>query len=256
MIPAGFSSMLLRKMPETAAKHAHRSARRLVRDTWEAQANLSFFLALLVSFVFVLPLSSLVEKHFSLYVDVGYSLMLISGVAIGWGTTSWLFFLGAGVGVVGLLVRWLGWLYPAVFRFREPCTLAAIIFLIILLLVKVFRKGPVSGSRLQGAVAVYLLMGLLWAHAYVIFNRDHPNSFVTNETMPPTVAGWTYFSFITLTTVGYGDIIPKAPAARMLAVGEALAGQMYLAVMLARLVALQVSGGMAAGTEAEIHKNE
>ena len=237
-------------MPQTAVKHAHHSARRLVRDTWKAQANLSFFLGLMVLFVFVLPLSSLVEKHFSLYVDIGYSLMLISGIAIGWGM-SWLFYLGAAAGVVGLVVRWLGWWYPDVSRFREPTTLVAIIFLILLLLVRVFRKGPVSGSRLQGAVAVYLLMGILWAHAYLIFSRDHPYSFGTNENVPPTVAGWTYFSFVTLTTVGYGDITPKAPAARMLAVGEALAGQMYLAVMLARLVALQVTGGAHNGTAAE-----
>ncbi|MFZ0707169.1 MAG: potassium channel family protein [Candidatus Korobacteraceae bacterium] len=237
-------------MPQTAVKHAHHRARKLVKDTWKAQANLSFFLGLMVLFVFVLPLSSLVEKHFSLYVDIGYSLMLISGIAIGWGM-SWLFYLGAAAGVVGLMVRWLGWWYPDVSRFREPTTLVAIIFLILLLLVRVFRKGPVSGSRLQGAVAVYLLMGILWAHAYLIFSRDHPNSFATNENVPPTVAGWTYFSFVTLTTVGYGDITPKAPAARMLAVGEALAGQMYLAVMLARLVALQVTGGTDNGTAAE-----
>ena len=146
-------------------------------------------------------------------------------------------------------MRWLGWWYPAISRFREPTTLAAILLLILLLLVRVFRKGPVSGSRLQGAVAVYLLLGLGWAHAYVIFSRDHPHSFVTTESTPPTVAGWTYFSFITLTTVGYGDIIPKAPVARMLAVGEALTGQLYLAVMLARLVALQVSSSIETPTQ-------
>jgi len=237
-------------MPQTAAKHARHSARKLVKDTWKAQANLSFFLGLMVLFVFVLPLSSVVEKHFSLYVDIGYSLMLISGIAIGWGM-SWLFYLGAAAGLVGLIVRWLGWWYPGVERFREPSTLVAVLFLILLLLVRVFRKGPVSGSRLQGAVAVYLLMGILWAHAYVIFNRDHPNSFVANENTPPTVAGWTYFSFVTLTTVGYGDITPKVPGARMLAVGEAIAGQMYLAVMLARLVALQVAGSTENGGDTE-----
>lgn len=230
-------------MPQTAANPAqHHRARHLVKETWEARANLSFFLGLLVLFVFILPLTSLVEKHFSLYVDVGYSLLLISGIAIGW-RNSWLFYVGATAGVAGLIIRWGGWWYPPISRFREPATLVAIIFLILLLVVRVFRKGPVSGSRLQGAVALYLLLGLLWAHAYVIFDRDHPNSFASEGPTPPTVAGWTYFSFITLTTVGYGDIIPKAPAARMLAVGEALCGQMYLAVMLARLVALQVSGG-------------
>jgi hypothetical protein len=189
-------------------------------------------------------------------VDIGYSLLLISGIAIGWGTTPWLFYLGSAVGIVGLVVRWAGWWYPAISRLREPCTLAAIVVLVSLLLVRVFRKGPISGSRLQGAVAVYLLLGLCWAHAYVIFNRDHPNSFVTEDRIPPTVPGWTYFSFVTLTTVGYGDITPKAPAARMLAVAEALTGQLYLAVMLARLVALQVSGGVESGSDTETEKNE
>jgi voltage-gated potassium channel Kch len=111
----------------------------------------------------------------------------------------------------------------------------------------------VSGSRLQGAVAVYLLLGLAWAHAYVIFNRNHPAAFAIQENTPPTVAAWTYFSFVTLTTVGYGDIVPKAPVARMLAVAEALTGQLYLAVLLARLVALQV-GSTENSTNSE--KNE
>src|SRR5262249_55294861 len=109
-------------MPQTASKRVHHRARRLVKETWESQANLSFFLGLLVIFVFILPLTNVVEKHFSIYVDIGYSLMLISGIAIGW-SRSWLFYLGAAVGVVGLIVRWLGWWYPTVFRFREPVTL-------------------------------------------------------------------------------------------------------------------------------------
>jgi len=243
-------------VPQAAAKTPHRhSARILVKETWKARANLSFFLALLVLFVFVLPLTSLVEKHISVYVDIGYSLLLISGIAIGWGR-SWLFYMGAATGIIGLLVRWGGWWYPTISRFREPTTLAAIFFLILLLTVRVFRKGPVSGSRLTGAVALYLLLGLLWAHFYLVFNQDRPDAFVTTDNTPHTVAGWTYFSFITLTTVGYGDIIPKAPAARMLAVGEALTGQLYLAVMLARLVALQVSGDLGNHSAADAEEKE
>lgn len=238
-------------MPHTPAKTSHRSASRLVKETWEAQANLSFFLALLVLFVFVLPLTSVVENHLNVYVDIAYSIMLLSGVAIGW-SRSWLFYLAVAVGAAGMAVRWLAWWHPAISRFREATTLAAILLLILMLLVKVFRKGPISGSRLQGAIAAYLLMGLGWAHAYVIFARDHPQSFVTSDATPPTVAGWTYFSFITLTTVGYGDIIPRAPVARMLAVAEALTGQLYLAVLVARLVALQVSSSVSNDAE----KNE
>ena len=54
------------------------------------------------------------------------------------------------------------------------------------------------------------------------------------------VSDWVYFSFVTLSTVGYGDITPVHPIARTLAMAEALAGQLYLAVLIARLVAMEV----------------
>ena len=248
MRDAGAFQYLLRNAA-SPANTSHRSASRLVKETWEAQANLSFFLALLVLFVFVLPLTSVVENHLNVYVDIAYSIMLL-------GRRDrlepfWLFIWRW----LWALLEWLCDGLPGGIRryqvsrsfhagghpVAHPDAAG-----------EVFRKGPVSGSRLQGAIAAYLLMGLGWAHAYVIFARNHPQSFVTSDATPPTVAGWTYFSFITLTTVGYGDIIPKAPVARMLAVAEALAGQLYLAVLVARLVALQVSNSVGANAE----KNE
>ncbi len=229
-------------MPPVAAKrHVSQKARRLVHDTWEAQANLSFFLTLLVLFTFVFPLTNVVEHHFNAYVDVAYSLLLFSGAAIAWGRPA-LFYLSFLTGFAGLITRWGTRWYPPLATLRDPITLAAIILLIIVLLVRVFERGPVSGSRIQGAIAAYLLLGMGWAHGYAIISRLHPESFVATGAPPVTMAAWTYFSFATLTTVGYGDIVPKLPVARMLAMGEALAGQLYLTVLVARLVALQVSG--------------
>lgn len=69
----------------------------------------------------------------------------------------------------------------------------------------------------------------------------HPHSFAGPNGEPSSISGWMYYSFVTLTTLGYGDIVPLHPVARSLAVGEALAGQLYLAVLLARLVALQLT---------------
>ncbi len=227
-------------MPQLAAKPIHHRARRLVKDTWQAQANLSFFLAVLVSFVFVLPLTPLVEDHFRFYMDFAYSILLISGIAIGWGL-GWLFYLSAVVGVAGLAVRWLCWLLPALGSLREALTFAALLLLIVVLLARVFSKEQVSGSRIQGAISVYLMLGLGWAHAYGILSRHHPHAFAA-AAAPATPAAWTYFSFTTLTTLGYGDIVPVAPVARTLAMGEAFTGQLYLAVLVARLVALQVAG--------------
>ena len=237
-------------MPQLAAKSVRHRARAFAKETWQARANLSFFLGLLIALVFVLPLTNLVEEHFNLYIDVAYSVMLLSGIAVGWGRSK-LFYAGVVVGAIGVAVRWLAWWYPALLLAREPTGLAAIVLMIAILLVKVFQRGPISGSRIQGAIAVYLLLGLCWANGYAILSRHHPGSFTAAVRQPSTVAAWTYFSFTTLTTVGYGDVVPSSPVARMMAMGEAVAGQLYLAVLLARLVALQVSGG---STSADSHE--
>lgn len=238
--------MLLRRVPQVATSPVRDRARHLAKETWEARANLSFFLGLLVVLVFVLPLTNLVEEHFNLYIDIAYTVMLVSGIAIGWGRSK-LFYAAVVVGAIGVGVRWLSLWNPAFLLFREPTGLAAIVLMIAILLRKVFEKGAVSASRIQGAVAAYLLIGLCWANAYAILSRHHPGAFAASLTPPATVTAWTYFSFMTLTTVGYGDIVPVAPVARMLAMGEALSGQLYLTVLLARLVALQVSSSTTSG---------
>jgi len=230
-------------MPVTrTTHHVKQRARRFVQDTWEAQANLSFFLLMLVLFTFVFPLTTVVEQHMNIYVDIAYSLLLVSGMAISWGRPV-LFSLGMVAGLAGLITRWGVRLYPPLITLRDAVSLTAILLLVFILLVRVFERGPVSGSRVQGALAAYLLLGLGWAHSYAIINRLHPQAFTITGPQASTPAAWTYFSFITLTTVGYGDIVPAAPVARMLAMGEALTGQLYLAVLVARLVALQVSSG-------------
>ncbi len=84
---------------------------------------------------------------------------------------------------------------------------------------------------------MYLLLGFIWAHAYELVALWHPGAFAgaVDGSLP-----WTYYSFVTLTTVGYGDITPVHPLARAVAVLEALTGQLYLAIMLARLVSLEL----------------
>ncbi len=229
----------------TARQKVRKKARRLVKETWEAQANLSFFLAVLVLFAFVFPLTQTVEQHFNVYVDICYALLLMSGTAIGW-DEHYLFYVGLVTGLAGLLVRIGSWWYPALVRLRGPCTLLATLALILILLVKVFRKGPVTSTRIQGAIALYLLFGFAWSNAYAVVASHNPAAFNAAR-VPTTSIAWTYFSFITLTTVGYGDVVPVSPAARVLATGEALCGQIYLTVMIARLVALQVSESVTAG---------
>lgn len=220
-----------------------RKARQLVVDTWQSEAILSVFLALVVLMVFVFPLTKLVSKHFSIYIDLAYSVILVSGVALAWRNRI-LFHLAIVLGTATLIVRWACWWYPALLPAREILMLANILFLAGILLQQVLAKGHVTSMRIQGAIAVYLLFGIAWAHAYQIVNSFSPNAFVVQTGTPSTVSEWLYYSFVTLTTVGYGDIVPKTQISRMLSVGEALTGQLYLAVLIARLVALQVSENM------------
>ncbi|MCZ6690569.1 MAG: ion channel [Planctomycetota bacterium] len=115
----------------------------------------------------------------------------------------------------------------------------------------VLSSGAVTANRIIGAVCVYILFGLAWANLYLIMELLSPGWF----SLPEPPAGdnaaleqsrfyhLLYYSFITLTTLGYGDIVRKRPPAPILAWLEAVAEQLYLTVLVPRLVALQIVGG-------------
>lgn len=102
-----------------------------------------------------------------------------------------------------------------------------------------------TGDRLAGAISAYLLLGLAWALLYVLLERAEPGSFqLAGTTVGETfgLSRFVGFSFITLTTLGYGNITPVTPKADALATSEALVGQLFVAVVIARMVAGQSMG--------------
>ena len=102
------------------------------------------------------------------------------------------------------------------------------------------EEGQITTGRIQVSVSLYFLMGLAWFSIYNLLNILQPGSFTEGGTVLPRNAPWNtilYFSLTTLTTVGYGDILPVKPAARMCAMLEAAAGVLYVAITVARLVA-------------------
>jgi hypothetical protein len=120
--------------------------------------------------------------------------------------------------------------------------LILIAFVVANLLRFVLRAPSVNVEVLCASIAAYLLLGLMWAMAYWLVDQMTPGgafSFNTNAG-PQSMKGFTgfYFSFITLSTVGYGDITPVSRTARWLAAMEAMTGLLYVAVLIARLVAL------------------
>jgi hypothetical protein len=118
-------------------------------------------------------------------------------------------------------------------------------------LYRVLRPGRVTAHRVGGAIAVYLMLGLLWASAYSLVYIHDPASFELGRPAEATdelgeiqtraTGRLVYFSFVTMTTLGYGDVTPRSAAAGNLAVLQALTGQIYLAVILARIVSLLVT---------------
>ena len=86
-----------------------------------------------------------------------------------------------------------------------------------------------------------LVAGLIWAYAYILLNHFDSGAFhMSNyETLANEVELFTYYSFTTLTTLGYGDIVAVSAQARMLSVLEAVFGQLYLAIVIAKLVSIQ-----------------
>lgn len=99
----------------------------------------------------------------------------------------------------------------------------------------------VNSEVLCAGAATYITLALLWAFAYALLARLDPGAFVFSVPPPDQpMKGFTpiYFSFITLSTVGYGDITPATGSARMLAMTEAVSGTFYVAVVIARLVSL------------------
>ncbi len=111
----------------------------------------------------------------------------------------------------------------------------------------VFRARVVDGNILCGAACIYLLAGMLWGFAYTALEILNPGSFKVTAPDLSVVSlndepGWLiYFSFTTLTTVGFGDVLPAKAFARSLSVLEAVIGQIMLVVMMARLVGLHVA---------------
>ena len=117
--------------------------------------------------------------------------------------------------------------------------LTLLLYVRIVLLV-MFRGGPITWSRIQGGVSAYLLIGMAWASAFQIIEQSRPGSFhfvTAPRDLDQLISKLTYFSFCTITTVG-GEVTPISPIARSLTVAEAAVGQLFPAILIGALVAM------------------
>ncbi len=107
---------------------------------------------------------------------------------------------------------------------------------IMFLMTNMFRTKKVTPDMIVGGISIYLLVGIMWSLIYILLTTFNEGSVqFTGE------ASMMYFSFTTLTTLGYGDIVPQSEFARVLTSLEAVFGQVYLAIFVARLVGLHIA---------------
>jgi hypothetical protein len=207
---------------------------------WADDRGLSIFLASLAAVVFLLPPLVPAGTAGRLVTDACLSLMLVSG-ALAAAEKRWVRCAISAIVLAALSVRWANWLLPDadLEMWHGVSVLVTLGSFCIVTLNLVLRRGPVTRRRIEGAVAVYLLVGLIWGQAYALVAHARPGAFA-GAVSGEGLQAWIYYSFVTLTTIGYGDITPLHPAARSLAMLEALIGQLYPAILLARLVSLEL----------------
>ena len=113
--------------------------------------------------------------------------------------------------------------------------------MLIMIWTHIEMENEVTIDLIMAAACAYILLGMIWAYAYYFLESFHPGSFSTVENFADDLVDFNYYSFVTLTTVGYGDVLAITRAARALSIFEAITGQLYLAIMISRLVGLHAS---------------
>jgi ion channel len=219
-----------------------------------ARARLpSRFSALLATMLGLVVLQPLLEGHWlaTLLLNLLVSGMLLAGVyAVSQNKRDLL--IACILAIPALLSRWLAY-------FNEPPGLwfvSAMLFLLFLgFTVQVILRHALQARRvtvdtLSAALCAYLLIGLIWAVLYTIMEVLSPGSFTLPPRQPSAAhedmllhsqfSRFIYYSFVTLTSTGFGDITPVGDSARSLSILEAIIGQFYVAVLISRLVGLHI----------------
>jgi hypothetical protein len=144
--------------------------------------------------------------------------------------------LGIGFVAARILRAALG--VPGMLTVSDGLWLTAIVLAMLTSLRHALGRGPVNAERILAALNVYLLAGLVFGVAYWMLDRTWPGSFSTSTPGGFGLPRAIYFSFVTIATLGYGDVVPASEPTRGLAIVEGVMGQMYLTVLVARLVSL------------------
>lgn len=146
-------------------------------------------------------------------------------LALGSGTTSWVYFTTEH--------------HIALF-FDVATNVLFFGYMVVLFAIKVFHHEVVDSETIFGALCIYFFVAFFWAFAFYLMDLSEPQSFYLGA-RSKDITSYMYFSLVTLSTLGYGDITPHTPPAKILSALEAVLGQLYLAVVVARFVGIEIA---------------
>ena len=206
------------------------------------------FLHLIVSLIILLLVGALVDQFphaLSHHIFQGVTVIALAWAIVGFRSSRLRINTGIGFTVSTLVIVVLGVsLDQAGFSYLHLLVLILFYIWATWLAAKqVLFTGQIDRNKIVGAICIYLLIGLIWALLYLFIAQIIPDAFngLEQAVWYENFADGAYYSFVTLTTLGYGDISPVTPVARFLVYMEAIVGVFYMAILVASLIGIRIS---------------
>lgn len=153
-----------------------------------------------------------------------------------------LFVSGLALMLPTIVLRVTAPLPPAVILWRDGLAVASFLFVAVVFLVHVLTYRRITAAAVSASLCVYIIVGMVWAIAYGMVEQLAAGSFNGLDYGSDLGRQFVYFSYVTLTTLGYGDITPARPVVQTMATVEAITGQLFLVGLVAYLVGRTVAG--------------
>ncbi|MFC1835180.1 potassium channel family protein [Thermodesulfobacteriota bacterium] len=119
--------------------------------------------------------------------------------------------------------------------------LLMLLYCAFVILVRLLRMTEITENEIFASVNLFLMIGFVWAYMYALLESYSPGAFAAGDTSHPLETRFIYFSFVTLTTLGFGDIVPRIPIAESLVILEAIIGEVYVAVVVTYLLSVHIT---------------
>jgi len=203
----------------------------------------SVLLFMVIFIIFIVPFFP-IELHRYLY-SISYTLIfLLSALALS-NYRSKIF----TIAVLVIIIEWLSELlnFPILNKISLIINIFFFDLIVILFILQIARAKTVTPQVIMESINGYLMLGLSFSILVALISIVDPNAFSfphLAKGMDPTVSyfsNYTYYGFVSLTTLGYGDVVPLTPAAKSLAIFTSIAGQLYIAIIIATLVSKYLS---------------